>query len=77
MGINNPNRRKAAGQQQNYCSRKNILSVFHTRFYFFQSSPKDMFVLFSETGRERQHTDVREKHRSVASCILPDRGSNL
>ena len=48
---------------------------------FFKSSPKDMFlwILEREEGRERgkeRNIDVREKHQSVASHMLPKQESN-
>ena len=45
---------------------------------FFKSSPEDTFSLLLETekGRER-NIDVREKHRLVASHLLPDWGWTL
>ena len=41
-----------------------------------------MFIDFRERGKERErererNIDVREKHQSVASRMLPDQGSNL
>ena len=52
-------------------------------FFFFLSSPEDIFLLLWERKREREEgrerdIDVRrEKQKLGASCICPDWGSNL
>ena len=50
---------------------------FFNDIKFFQCSPKDMLLLILEReGRER-NINVRGKHQSVASHMLPGWGSNL
>ena len=43
--------------------------------YFFKSLPEDIFKFRGERQRKR-NIDVKEKHRSVASCMPSDQGSN-
>ena len=53
-----------------------ILKRLNNLLKFSYSSPKDIFIEFSEIEREGGNVYVREKHPSVASYVCPDQGSN-
>ena len=48
---------------------KNFFPTPWRGFFFFKSSPKDMFTDFRERGKEKEREKHRcEKHQSVVSC---------
>ena len=60
-----------------WCICCTSVKVFFLRFYFLIEYYKILFI-FRERGEERErerNVDVREKHRSVASCTHPDWGA--
>ena len=62
-------------------SWKVFFVVVNFHLFIFEFLPNDMFFRerkggVRETEGERTHMDVKEKHKSVASCIRPYQGSN-
>ena len=80
--------RQESGSRVSYISLHFILQVgikrqgqlrvwgFFSLFFFFNPHPRIcLLILEREEGRDRD-TDMREKHRLVASGSHPNRGSN-